>query len=368
MRPVVSRSATPPATWGTACYNDRMRAVSFTTPGGALSVVQVDAPRCPEAGVVIDVRATGVCRSDWHAWRGHDPVTLPHIPGHEFAGVVAHVGPRVTRFAVGDRVTAPFVNGCGTCEYCLAGHAQVCPSQTQPGFTGAGSFAEQVVVEQADTNLVRLPDGLEFVTAAALGCRFATSFHALTTQAGLRADEWVVVFGCGGVGLSAVMVAHCLGAMVVAVDPSPAARARAAELGADVVVDSLDPVPAVLAATAGGAHVSMDAVGSAATAAASVRSLRPRGRHVQVGLMLGSNSRAPLPWDLVVARELRVLGSHGMAAADYPAMLEVILAGRLHPELLIGRVIGFDQLGEALASMDGPSSVAGIAVAVLSSS
>lgn len=84
--------------------------------------------------------------------------------------------------------------------------------------------------------------------------------------------------------------------------------------------------------------------------------------------MLGSNSRAPLPWDLVVARELRVLGSHGMAAADYPAMLEVILAGRLHPELLIGRVIGFDQLGEALASMDGPSSVAGIAVAVLSSS
>ncbi|MGB7962405.1 MAG: alcohol dehydrogenase catalytic domain-containing protein [Propionicimonas sp.] len=345
-----------------------MRAVSYSTTGGPLNIVEVDSPTCPEAGAVIEVRATGVCRSDWHAWRGHDPVTLPHIPGHEFAGVVAHVGPRVTGFAVGDRVTAPFVNGCGGCDYCLTGHAQVCPSQTQPGFTGAGSFAEHVVVEQADTNLVRLPDGLDFVTAAALGCRFATSFHALTAQAELRAGEWVVVFGCGGVGLSAVMVAHCLGASVVAVDPSPAARARAAELGADVVVDAFDPVPQVLAVTAGGAHVGMDAVGSAATAAAAVHSLRRRGRHVQVGLMLEGNSRAPLPWDLVVARELRILGSHGMAAADYPVMLELILAGRLHPELLVGRVIGFDDLAEALRSMDEPSELAGIAVADLARS
>ena len=342
-----------------------MRAVSYDTTGGPLTTVEVAAPACPEAGAVVEVRATGVCRSDWHAWRGHDPVRLPHIPGHEFAGVVAAVGRRVAGFAVGDRVTAPFVNGCGSCEYCRAGQAQVCPAQTQPGFTGAGSFADRVVVEAADTNLVRLPDSLDFVTAAALGCRFATAYHALTAQAGLLPGEWVVVIGCGGVGLSAVMIARCLGARVVAVDPSAAALGRADELGAEVLVDAQDPVAAVVAATEGGAHVSVDALGSSATALMAVRCLRRRGRHLQVGLMLGADSRAPLPWDLVVARELRVLGSHGMAAAGYPPLLDLITAGRLRPERLVGRVIGFDELGEALAAMDRPTTGSGIVVADL---
>lgn len=349
----------------TTCYNDRMRAVSYDTIGGPLTVVEVESPACPDEGAVVEVRATGVCRSDWHAWRGHDPVRLPHIPGHEFAGVVAAVGPRVAGFAVGDRVTAPFVNGCGSCDYCHSGQAQVCPAQTQPGFTGAGSFADLVVVGAADTNLVRLPDSLGFVTAAALGCRFATAYHALTAQAAVLPGEWVVVFGCGGVGLSAVMIARCLGARVVAVDPSAAALERAGDLGAGLLVDAEDPVPTILAATAGGAHVSMDALGSAPSALAAVRCLRRRGRHLQVGLMLGSDSRAPLPWDLVVARELRVLGSHGMAAADYPPMLDLITAGGLQPERLIGRIIGFEQLGEALRAMDRPTATPGIVVADL---
>ncbi|MDQ7992329.1 MAG: alcohol dehydrogenase catalytic domain-containing protein, partial [Propionicimonas sp.] len=137
-----------------------MRAVSYQAVGGPLLTIDLDEPACPPDGAVIGVRATGVCRSDWHAWRGHDPVTLPHVPGHEFAGVVVAVGPAVTGFAVGDRVTAPFVNGCGRCGYCRAGQAQVCPDQSQPGFTHHGSFAEQVVVHRADTNLVRLPDDL----------------------------------------------------------------------------------------------------------------------------------------------------------------------------------------------------------------
>jgi alcohol dehydrogenase len=302
---------------------------------------------------------------------------LPHVPGHEFAGVVAAVGADVRSFAVGDRVTAPFVNGCGRCSYCLGGSAQVCPDQTQPGFTHAGSFAEQVVVRAADVNLVRLPGAVDFVSAAALGCRVATAFRAVTGHGVLAAGDWVAVVGCGGVGLSAVMVAAALGARVVAVDPSAPARDRAVALGASLAIDTdasgagFDAVvaemrlakeagrdtaegvaEAVVAATGGGAHLSIDAFGSAFTAEASVRSLRRRGRHVQVGLMLGEAARAPLPWDLVVARELQISGSHGMAAADYPAMLEMVADGRLPLAELVGEVITLDEAGAALMAMD----------------
>lgn len=340
-----------------------MRAIQYIDYGAEPRLVDLPEPECPPDGVVVAVRATGVCRSDWHAWRGHDPVPLPMVPGHEFAGVVARVGPLVRGFAVGDRVTAPFVNGCGRCEWCLSGQAQVCPDQTQPGFTHPGSFAEQVVVRAADFNLVRVPEPVDFVTAAALGCRFATSYHALTAQSRPAAGEWLLVLGCGGVGLSAVLVGRALGARVLAVDASPAARARAAELGAEVVLPAADPL-AVREATDGGAHVSLDAVGSAATAAACVRSLRRRGRHVQVGLMLGAHADAPLPWGVVVAQELEVVGSHGMAAADYPGLLQLIASGRLDPRPLVGRVVPLEEAGAELMAMDAPTPAnAGIVVA-----
>lgn len=349
-----------------------MRAVVYASVGGAPAVRAVPDPECPVDGAVVAVRATGVCRSDWHAWRGHDPVTLPHIPGHEFAGEVAAVGAEVRSFAVGDRVTSPFVNGCGTCSYCLSGDAQVCPSQTQPGFTHPGAFAEMVAVRAADTNLVRLPDGLGYPAAAALGCRFATAFRALTAQVKLTAGETVAIIGCGGVGLSAVLIAKALGASVIAVDPSPEARARATDLGADHAVAvavgpgaAADAGSAVAELVPGGVHASLDAVGSAATADAAVRSLRRRGRHVQVGLMLGADATAPLPWDLVVARELEVYGSHGMAAAGYPALLAMVADGRLDPAVLIGRTITLDEAPAALMAMDRPAPAAGITTILL---
>jgi alcohol dehydrogenase len=311
---------------------------------------------------VVEVHATGVCRSDWHAWRGHDRVSLPHVPGHEFAGTLVEVGPGVTRFAVGDRVTAPFVHGCGTCPVCLAGDPQICPQQTQPGFTGPGSFAERVALFAADTNLVRLPASVGFVDAAALGCRFATAYRALTAHARVESGQWVAVHGCGGVGLSAVTIAAALGARVVAVDVSAPALERARRLGAAETVRSTDPVAEVRRVTGGGAHVSLDALGSAATAAASVRSLRRRGRHVQVGLLLDSSGTA-LPMDVVVAHELEIYGSHGMAAADYPAMLDLVTSRAVRLQDLVGAVIGLDEAPAALMAMDQvASSSAGITV------
>ncbi len=342
-----------------------MKALVYSGYGATPALTKVPDPACPADGVVIAVGATGVCRSDWHAWKGHDPVTLPHIGGHEFAGVVVTAGPGVRRWRAGDRVTVPFACGCGRCEHCLAGDAQVCPRQTQPGFTGPGSFAELVAVHAADANLVALPAGLDFVTAACLGCRFATAFRAVTAHGRVRPREWLAVHGCGGVGLSAVMIGAALGARVLAVDVSAAARERARELGAEAVVDAGaagiaagagtaagDGVAAAVAEiTGGGAHVSVDALGSPAVAADSVRCLRRRGRHVQVGLLPGGP--VPLPMDLVIARELEIYGSHGMAARDYPAMLAMVADGTLRPGLLTGDVIGLEDVGRALAAMDG---------------
>lgn len=340
-----------------------MRAVVYSAYGETPVVTNVPAPTAPDGGAVLTVRATGVCRSDWHAWRGHEPVTLPHTPGHELAGVVASVGAGVTRWRPGDRVTVPFVCGCGVCEYCRAGAAQVCPHQTQPGFTGPGSFAEQVVVHAAEVNLVALPDAVDFVTAASLGCRFATAYRALTAHGRLGPGDWLAVHGCGGLGLSAVQIGVALGAHVVAVDIAPAALALATELGATHTIDATavpDPAATIRDRTGGGATVSVDALGSPGTAAASVRGLRRRGRHVQAGLL--HDGPTPLPMDEVIARELTIHGTHGMAAADYPPMLSLVADGTLRPARLVNRVIPLDEAPAALIAMDHPPTEPGITV------
>jgi D-arabinose 1-dehydrogenase-like Zn-dependent alcohol dehydrogenase len=341
-----------------------MQAVVYPEYGATPVVTEVPAPVCPAGGAVLEVMATGVCRSDWHAWRGHEPVPLPHTPGHELAGVVAEVGAGVTRWRRGDRVTVPFVCGCGTCAYCLAGDAQVCPQQTQPGFTGPGSFAERVAVHAADTNLVALPDSVDFVTAASLGCRFATAFRALTAHGRVRDGDWLAVHGCGGVGLSSVLIGVALGARVVAVDISDAALERATALGVAHVVNATDPAATIRELTGGGANVSIDALGSPETAASSVRCLRRRGRHVQAGLLLAGAT--PLPMDVVVAHELEIYGSHGLAAAGYPPMLALVADGTLRPELLVGKVISLADAPAALVAMDHPPTGAGMTVIDLS--
>lgn len=326
----------------------------FREFGELPELVEVPAPVCSPTGAVIRVKATGLCRSDWHGWMGHDDgIRLPHVPGHEFAGVVAEVGSAVTRWKTGDRVTVPFICACGACEQCAAGNHQVCDHQEQPGFTHWGSFAEFVAIAEAEVNLIALPDALDYVSAAGLGCRFATAYRAVMTQGRVQPGEWVAVHGCGGVGLSAIMIAVAAGARVVGIDVSPAALELAEQLGAVTVLGTGDVASAVQLVTGGGAHLSLDAYGSMATSSNSIRSLRKRGRHLQVGLMLGDQAIAEVPMDLVVARELEILGSHGMAAHEYPEMLAKIASGSIQPQLLVGRTIGLDETPSALAAMGG---------------
>ncbi|MFF5207297.1 zinc-dependent alcohol dehydrogenase family protein [Streptosporangium sp. NPDC000396] len=364
-----------------------MRAVVFDAFGSDLQVRQVPTPAPPPGGVVLRVEATGLCRSDWHGWQGHDPDirVLPHVPGHELAGIVEAVGPGVGSWRAGDRVMVPFVCACGSCTACAAGDQQVCERQTQPGFTHWGSFAEYVAIENAEVNLVALPEEMTFPTAASLGCRFATAFRAVVAVGRVRPGEWVAVHGCGGVGLSAVMIAAAAGARVIAVDVSPQALELARRFGAAACVtgaasaevplaspdapapgDAAPSLPAPHARdprsagggpgvaadirdlTGGGAHVSIDALGSPGTCASSIESLRRRGRHVQIGLLPGLTA---LPMNRVIGYELELLGSHGMAAHAYPAMLEMVAAGLLRPDLLITRTIGLDEAGPALAAI-----------------
>lgn len=323
----------------------------------SLPTIQTVADPTPAShGVVIKVEATGVCRSDWHCWQGHDTdVVLPHVPGHEFAGVIAEVGKDVTRFKVGDRVTVPFINACGGCPECHSGNHQVCGNQTQPGFTHWGSFAEYTTVDQADVNLVAMPEDLEFTTAASLGCRFATSFRAVVDQGKVSAGQWVAVHGCGGVGLSAVMIAQSLGANVIAIDIDQGKLELAKSLGAVATINAnqvADVAEAVVEITKGGAHVSLDALGHSITAFNSVKSLRKLGKHIQVGLLLADHAAPPMPMAKVIADELEIIGSHGMQAYRYDAMLSMMLSGKLTPQKLLGRTISLEQSMEALTTMD----------------
>ena len=319
-------------------------------------VTQVPDPETPEQGILLEVKASGLCRSDWHAWMGHDlDIELPHVPGHEFAGIIPEVGNGVKNWKVGDRVTVPFVCACGTCPTCQSGNQQICDDQFQPGFTHWGSFAQYVAVHRAEVNLVKLPDSVSFEAAASLGCRFATSFRGIVAQGKVSGGQWVAIHGCGGVGLSAILISAALGATVIAVDINEEKLALAKASGASFLVNAKnteDIAGAIRDLSGGGVHVSVDALGSKRTCYTSIASLRKRGKHIQIGLLAGSETDPPIPMHLVIAKELEILGSHGMQGHAYPEMLQLILDHKLAPEQLIGRRITLEAAAEALVRMD----------------
>ncbi len=333
-----------------------MKAAWFEAFGGPLTVGNVNDPITDAEGVIIRVEASGICRSDWHGWLGHDPDIrdLPHVPGHELAGTVEEAGNRVTLWQRGDRVTVPFVCACGTCPECSSGNQQICDHQTQPGFTHWGSFAQYVAIHHADVNLVALPDGMSYVTAASLGCRFATSYRAVVAQGRVASGMWVAIHGCGGVGLSAVMIAASMGAQVIAVDIDANVLKLAQEVGAAAAINASEDggvVDRIHALTGRGADVSIDALGNAITSANSILCLRKRGRHVQVGLLAGDDHRPRFPMEHVIGKELEIVGSHGLQAHKYEDMIGLISTGRLDPQRLIGKTVPLEEAPNELPGM-----------------
>jgi alcohol dehydrogenase len=287
---------------------------------------------------------------------GNDPdITLPHVPGHELAGVIEEVGKDIKNWNRGDRVTLPFVCGCGTCPECESGNHQVCDAQFQPGFTNWGAFAEYVCIKYADVNLVRLPEDINFTTAASLGCRFATSFRAVVDQGQVREGQWIAVHGCGGVGLSAIMIARAYGAQVIAIDIAGDKLEFAKTIGASNAINAIgskDLITEIKDITQGGAHVSIDALGSPETCYNSIASLRKRGKHIQVGILEAEHSNTTVPIRRIIADELEILGSHGMQAYKYNILLKMIQEGKLHPERLIGKTIDLEESVNDLVDMN----------------
>ena len=316
-------------------------------------------PQCESTDVVLRVEANGMCLTDYHVWQGGWPwvgiqPSVPFVLGHEYCGVVEEVGADVRGFRAGDRVVAPVNHSCGICEQCQAGHQSACLDVRFPMFHYSGGHGRYAKVSRADVNLVPLPESISFVDAASMGCRFATSWHGVVDQARVTAGEWVAVFGCGGVGLAAVHIASALGANVIAVSRTQSKRDLATELGAVATVDaSGDDVPGrVTELTGGGAHVTVDALGDEQTAIPALYSLRTRGRHLRLGTsskQQGGHIR--LPVDLLLFKELEIIGSLGMPAARFPAMLRMVDSGKIHPGKLVQGTVSIEEAGDVLAGM-----------------
>jgi alcohol dehydrogenase len=338
-----------------------MKAAIYDEFKGPVYISQVPDPSPGNNDVVIQVMAAGLCRSDWHGWMGNDPdITLPHVPGHELAGVVVEIGKDVKNWNKGDRVTLPFVCGCGTCPQCESGNHQVCDAQFQPGFTHWGAFAEYVSIKYADINLVSLPGDISFTTAASLGCRFATSFRAIVDQGQVSEGQWVAVHGCGGVGLSAIMIARAFGAQVIAIDIAEDKLEFAESTGASITINakhSTNLDTEIKDLTQGGVHVSIDALGNPETCYNSISSLRKRGKHIQVGILEAEYSNTAVPIRRIIADELEVIGSHGMQAYKYYELLKMIQEGRVNPEKLIGKTIKLEESVNELVDMNSFKSI-----------
>ena len=332
-----------------------MRAAILKAYREDLSIEKVPDPVCEADGVVLKVLACGICRSDWHGWVGEHPKVKPGaIPGHEYCGEVVEAGP-LSPWRAGDRVIAPFILSCGTCPECRQGLTTICASQRVPGFGEPGAYAEYISVPRAH-NLARLPEAVTPVLAAGLGCRVTTAWHALTGRAELRAGEWLAVHGTGGIGLSVLILGRALGARVVVVDVVPEKLDHALSLGAEYAFDARegDVAARIREVTKGGAHVSVEALGIAATANTSLQCLRPLGRHVQVGLPTGHTARQEIDMNAVYMKQLAVYGTRGMPAWKYPSLLDLITRGVVDMGPLIARTVPLSGASAELRAFDGP--------------
>lgn len=333
-----------------------MRAAVLKAFNEDLVIEDVAMPACPDDGVVLEVLACGVCRSDWHGWVGENPrVKLGAIGGHEYCGVVVEAGPD-SQWQKGDRLVAPFILACGTCPNCRAGAQNTCVDQRMPGFSEPGAFAQYVAVPR-DHNLARLPDEISPTVAAALGCRVTTSWHALTGRAALQAGEWIAVHGTGGIGLSAAILARAMGARVIVVDVVQEKLDHALGLGMEAAVNAAsgDAAAQIKEITGGGAHVAVEALGIPQTVNASLECLRPLGRHVQVGMPVGHNAVMDINMSAVYQGNLALYGTRGMPSWRYPSLLGLITSGAVDMSPLIAREISLSQTGAELAAFNGPT-------------
>ncbi len=333
-----------------------MRAAIVREFNEDLSIETVPDPTCPEDGVVLEVAACGVCRSDYHGWTGEHPlIKSGSLLGHEYCGTVVEAGPQA-QHKIGDRLIAPFILGCGSCPACHTGVSNTCAHQIVPGFSAPGAYAEYVAVPY-DHNLVHLPETMTPALAAGLGCRVTTAWHALTDRADVKAGEWVAVHGTGGIGLATLLLAKMLGAQVVVVDIVDEKLEHAKQHGADALVNAAkeDAAEAIRDITGGGAQVSIEALGIEPTTNASVECLAILGRHVHVGMPAG-DGRMEINLRAIYAKQLSFFGTRGMPSWKYPSLLGMIERGEVDISPMVAREVPLSGASAELRAMHGPTS------------
>jgi propanol-preferring alcohol dehydrogenase len=281
------------------------------------------------------VCAAGICHSDAHYRAGRSRVEpLPLTPGHEVAGVVEQGS---GGFVSGDRVCVHYMATCGHCIWCDRGQEQFCVSGKMIGKHRDGGFAEFIAVPAR--SLFRLPDEISFEHGAIMMCSSATSLHALV-KARLKPGETVAIFGCGGLGASAIQLARALGAdTVFGVDLHPAKLQLAAQLGAQPVdARQADPASQLLGLTQSrGVDVALDLVGTPATLEAAVRVLAIQGRVAVVGI--GEEPARISPYRQLISREAEIIGVSDHLAQEIPLLLKFARDGKLRLADVVTRTV-----------------------------
>lgn len=327
-----------------------MRAAIFHAPGKPLTVEEVETPKPGPGEILVKVAACGVCATDLHYLHGIPTFKKPPlILGHEVSGWVEAAAPDVTTFKPGETVLVPAVLSCGECLNCRRGRDNICERMVMPGNHADGGFAEFLTIPAR--TLVRLPDGLPIQESAIISDAVSTPFHAVRNRGRVQGGDWVAIFGCGGVGINAVQIAAALGASVLAVDLDSKKLAQARELGAAEAFNSqeIDVPKAIRKLTGGGVDVAFEIVGRPQVLDQAFSSVRPGGTLVVVG-------SSEEPWTFAVSRlmfrEISVLGSLGCCSAEFPTILEMVRAGKIRLEPVVGDRLPLERINEALARLE----------------
>lgn len=328
-----------------------MKAAVFRSANEPMAIEEMPIPEPAQHEVLVKVAGCGVCHTDLHYLDHGTPTfkTPPIILGHEVSGTVAARGESVEHLKDGDRVLIPAVLSCGACVYCRTGRENICEKSLMLGNHIDGGYAEYIAVPAKD--VCRLPDDLPLIESAVIADAVTTPYHAVVRRGRVTAGDWVLVVGCGGVGLTLVQIAAAVGARVIAVDLKDAKLAAARRFGAVAAFNPL-ATPAlgreVRKLTGGGVDVAFEAVGHAATQETAFDCLKTGARLVLVGY---SPESLALNAGRVMFREMEVIGSLGCRPVDYPRAIEMVRQGHVRLTELVTHHFPLDRIHEALDTL-----------------
>ncbi|MDE1819770.1 MAG: zinc-binding dehydrogenase [Euryarchaeota archaeon] len=328
-----------------------MRAAVFSGSGEPLALTNVPDPSPGPGEVLVKVAGCGLCHTDLH-YLDHGVATAhppPLILGHEISGTVVGHGAGVEGPKAGSRVLLPAVLPCGACSLCRTGRGNICPKMRMFGNHIDGGFAELVVAPAHE--VIPLPADVPLVRGSIIADAISTPYHAVVNRAAVRAGEWVVVVGCGGVGINAVQIASATGAQVIAVDLARQKLDIASKVGAAETLDASrvpDLGKAVRAITGEGADVAFEAVGTPRTVGSAISTLRRGGRLCLIGY---SAENAPMPLNKIMFLEYTIMGSLGCRPVDYPKVIDLVRRGKVQLDPVISSEIPLERIEEGLGRL-----------------